>query len=347
MSFPKKILFWLLTVLTIPAVCLLVLEIGLRLSGAQQWATPGYIRTHPERRYELRPDFVGTAYDTELRINSYGLRDYEREISLDAGTFRICVFGDSYTFGHGGRMEDSFVKVLEKKLQDSADRPVQVFNFGIPSYNTVSEMLYLKDSYERFRPHLVIVEYTASNDTELKDPPGSAEGANQIAAVRRIKDLLRRLYSYNFLANKYYTLRYQIAYGQQIENAMEARVTHDERLYEEDFQGWIEAKQAFREIVSFCDSKNVELVFAIVANTMQLAETFEDDPMHSIVTRVVSAMEDAGARHIVMLDEAFRDYAGREALLHIRPDDAHFSPLANELVADALYRFVTERHLAE
>ena len=132
----KKLLFCFIAILITLFICFLLLEVILRIF-TEASVTPGYERTHPERRYEFKPNFRGKTCGAELKINLYGLRDYERPISKAEGVYRICIFGDSITFGYGVNIEDTFSKVLERKLNKVYKKPVQVFNFGIPSYNTV------------------------------------------------------------------------------------------------------------------------------------------------------------------------------------------------------------------
>jgi len=138
----KKILFtgifvsgsFTLSVLLI----LVVLEVVLRMT-TDPFVTPGYTRTHLERRDELRPNFQGRTYKAALNINSYGLRDEDRPISGENQAYRLAVFGDSITFGIGAKSEDTFPKLMERILNDAYDSEIQVFNFGVPSYNTVNE----------------------------------------------------------------------------------------------------------------------------------------------------------------------------------------------------------------
>ena len=184
-------------------ILLLFLELSLRIFSTPE-LQPGYVKTHPERRCELKPNFLGKTYKAKLKVNSYGLRDEERPILMDDDVYRIVVLGDSITFGNGVEMEDTFPKILEHKLNDvyKDTKRIQLFNLGVPGYNTVFEYLYLKESYDIFRPHLIIFEFTTINDTTLSNPPGSIKDINKSPAVRWIKDVMRHLYSYDWIDRK-------------------------------------------------------------------------------------------------------------------------------------------------
>ena len=380
----KKILFTGIFVsgsLTLSLLLLLIiLEVVLRMTTAP-FVTPGYTRTHFERRYELRPNFRGRTYEAALSINSYGLRDEERPISGENQAYRIAVFGDSVTFGIGVESEDTFPKLMERHLNDAYDSEIQVFNFGVPSYNTVNEYHYFRERYDQFTPHAVIFQFLVGNDTILSNPPGSPKGINRFRGTRMVKDLLRHLYSYEFLAVRYYRLRYDILFrnlqrqaapSSDMRKAQEgadteevaarephdekaqapagevaARMTHDARLYADEFQGWVEAQYTFGEIAEFCREKQIPVIFAVLANNVELAHSLEEDQYYPLITKIQEALYAQGIDQILIIDEAFRGYAGQEPLLWVKPDDAHFSVLAHQLAAELLYRYIQEHQLIE
>jgi len=339
------VVFWGVTICLSLGLGLLALELGLRAFWVPS-ITPGHVRTHPERRYELRPGFRGSTYGAAVEINSYGLRDLERPISRGDQSYRIGVFGDSITFGIGVEMEETFPKVLERRLTEFFAKPVQVFNLGVASYNTVSEYRYLKEVFDQFKFDLVIVEFTAGNDSALMDPPGSRGTENKWAAVRWAKDLLRQFYAYHWLGAKNYALRHALSRRSRGEE-LRARMLHDESLYQDDFQGWIDAKEAFRNIAAFSSERGVMSLFAVFANNIRLAPRLEEDVMYPIVAKVTRTLKAAGIRHVSVLDEAFRSYAGRERELWISPGDSHFSVLAHRLAGEYLFSHIVTNGLIE
>jgi len=327
-------------------VSLAVIEIILRIF-TEQSITPGHTVTHETRRYELKPDFSGKTRTANLKINSYGLRDYERPISKKNEAYRIGIFGDSITFGIGATLEDTFPKVLEKKLNAFLETvSVQVFNMGIGGYNTVQEYIYLTESYEKFRPHMAIFQYTACNDSALTNFAQSAD-INKIAPIRWTKDILRNLYSYQFLASEFYGLLYKLTQERKHDNEYITRMKHDEFLVDDDFKGWIENKAVFASISKFCQEKNIDLIFAVLANNTMLAPSFNKDPYYSIINKVMDAMKGKGISHRILIDDSFRRYAGKEKELWVTDTDSHFSPLAHRLVADALFQYICDNNFIE
>jgi GDSL-like Lipase/Acylhydrolase family len=320
-------------------VTLLVLagvgEIGARIFYSPL-VTPGYVKSNPQRRYELRPNFRGRTMNAYVNVNSQGLRDRERPVDLGPGTRRIAVYGDSFTFGNGVEIEETFPKILERHLARRG--PVQVFDFGVPSYNTVMEWRYLEETYPVFKPHLVILQFTTANDTSPTDQPGSV--SNRSPVVRMAKDVLRQSYAYDWFLFKYFAFASRISATGAATHTPLRRLGIDERMFADDFVGWIEAQQAFGEFAEFCRRHGTRLLVLVFANSIDVARVREEDIATPIVAKVLAALGARGVSHVVVLDDAFRAYAGRESLLWVSHRDKHFSALAHQLSADLIFRYL-------
>lgn len=321
-----------------------VLEIWLRLFGVPPPQTPGFTVTHPRRRYELRSHFRGTTYAAPLHVNSYNLRDFERPIDLSIAATRVLVLGDSMTFGQGVRMEETFPKVLEQHLRAFTRHQVQVFNLGVPSYNTVSEYRYLEDVYEKFKPQLVIVQFTVGNDSELIDFGNIDAFVNESWFLRWTKDLLRHAYSYDWLARRYYLARHTMESLLPRKKEFQQTKTN---AYKDNFKGWVECQKAMYDFAKMAAHKGFALIFAIYANNTQLESTYEKDPYYPVVKKVKGALANALIDQVVLMDDAYRSYSGQERLLWVTPEDAHFSSLAHKLVGEHLFHYIVENRILE
>lgn len=95
-------------------------------------------------------------FDYMTETNALGLRD--REIAIDKGDkFRILCFGDSWTFGWGVSIEESWPRVLETLLKSNGTKNIEVINCGQPGqYPTL-----YKESISKvvpiLKPDLVLV----------------------------------------------------------------------------------------------------------------------------------------------------------------------------------------------
>jgi hypothetical protein len=132
--------------------------------------------------YELRPNVRGRFVGEPLVINSQGLRDHEYSRRKPPGTFRIVGVGDSSLFGWGVPVEDSGLKVLERRLNEkSGAQKFEVINFAVPGYNTAMEAeTFLRRCLE-YAPDLVLLNF----NTNDYDVPNFMRRPRKLATLRR------------------------------------------------------------------------------------------------------------------------------------------------------------------
>lgn len=132
-----------------------------------------YLRESNDSRLitELIPGYEGDYYGyvvelnkTTIRINQDGFRDLDYPLKKGNNTYRIAVIGDSFTFGQGVELNQTYPKQLEFLLNaNSNNTHYEIMNFGVPGYNTFQEVQFLKDKALKYNPNMVIVGYL-SND---------------------------------------------------------------------------------------------------------------------------------------------------------------------------------------
>lgn len=115
------------------------------------------LRWDESRGWALKPNSDDFTVDKPVHINSDGFRDREFELAKPAGTQRIVCVGDSYTYGWGVALEDSFPKQLEKRL--SGQRRTEVLNLGLFGYNADQARLTLEKTGLKYKPDLVIYSF--------------------------------------------------------------------------------------------------------------------------------------------------------------------------------------------
>ena len=155
------------------ATCLTLslVEGGIRLLGIAPPLPGGFDRfaeddilpfRHAANEVTIR-EFHGT--NIESRYNSHGFRDEEHELTKPAGVFRILGLGDSYTLGTTARFEDTYLRVLERRLNArSGNHPrVEIIKAGQARYWTESERLLLESVGLQFQPDLVLVGFTPND----------------------------------------------------------------------------------------------------------------------------------------------------------------------------------------
>jgi hypothetical protein len=190
-------------------VCTAAVEVWVRARWDERRGTPGFYVSDALLGQRLRPGYSGWFAGVPVRINHLGFRDpRDYELKKAAGTFRILVFGDSVTFGHGAVYETTYPYLLEGKLE--AWRPDvrwEVWNLGVPGYNTGQELAYLREVGTRYDPDLVIIGFYENDliDNVVPDPSVLARAKS---AVQRT--MQRHLYSYELYRRVALTLRYRL-----------------------------------------------------------------------------------------------------------------------------------------
>ena len=120
--------------------------------------------------------------DQPILINSQGLRDYEYSTRKEPGTFRIVGVGDSSLFGWGVPVEDSGLKVLERRLNERfRPRKFEVINCAVPGYNTAMEAETFVRRCVEYAPDLVLLNF----NTNDYDVPEFMRRPRDLATLRR------------------------------------------------------------------------------------------------------------------------------------------------------------------
>jgi lysophospholipase L1-like esterase len=137
---------------------LLIVEAGLRvfaipvaeISHLKEWRRPS-----PDLGWELIPGLTGKGFlGKDITINSHGLRDRERSWAKGQ-EYRILGLGDSFTFGCGVALEDTYLKQLEKFFKNEG-KNIDGINAGVIGYNLFQSLLYLKLKGIKYQPDLII-----------------------------------------------------------------------------------------------------------------------------------------------------------------------------------------------
>ena len=123
---------------------------------------------HPRLGWDLVPgaeDRLTTPeMDVEIRITEQGLRSHRLFApEPEAGTFRIVVIGDSFSFGHGVEVEEAWPARLEGLLSQRLGRPVEVANLSVTGYGTDQQLLRFEERGLALKPDAVILGLFVGN----------------------------------------------------------------------------------------------------------------------------------------------------------------------------------------
>jgi hypothetical protein len=109
---------------------------------------------------------ITTESETEVRVNSVGLRDQEYDLTKPDGVTRIAVLGDSFVWGYGVEQDENFPAMLETQL-NTAGYPVEVLNFGLTGYGTDQHYLAYLEQARAYEPDIVILAFYENDVLEV------------------------------------------------------------------------------------------------------------------------------------------------------------------------------------
>jgi hypothetical protein len=136
---------------------LIVAEITFRLIGIGE---RGMYQWDADRGWALRPgasEWQRREGNAFVQINREGMRDREHSYSKPKDTIRIAFIGDSFTEAEQVAVQDDFVSVAERRLQNCArlrGRKIEALNFGCDGYGTAQELVTLKRDMWKFSPDI-------------------------------------------------------------------------------------------------------------------------------------------------------------------------------------------------
>ena len=208
----------------------MLVEIWVRISWDDSRGRPGFFLSDPVRGQRLAANYDGWFAGVPAHTNSLGFRDTrEYSLSKPTGTFRVIVLGDSVTFGHGALFETTYPYLLEQRLREwRPDVRWEVWNLGVPGYNTAQELAYLNQVGASYAPDLVIVGFFLNDFTgfEAKPNPGIVDRA--VSSVMRV--MQRYVYSTEFYKRVYLTLRFRFSESTENQRRLEHLETEDALL---------------------------------------------------------------------------------------------------------------------
>lgn len=302
-------------------LAILALELAVRISGAAEATLPLFNisalitpSANPNLGYLLTPD----AADGLYAINSQGFRDYSYPLQKPAGTFRIIGVGDSYTFGWGVSLEDTYLKQLEQQTG------AEVLNFGVPGYNTVQEIELLKEKAIAYQPDMVIVGYLLNDaegaiSAESVAPQHPAGGLPLPPALKSF--LSRNLHSYRFLAARFHQLLMKLGIRESTEQGVI-------RLYANTPE-WLTALNALDELASISKQRNFIVVFVIIPYLYRL-DAYPYTTIHNQLSTI------AQERNFIVVDTIPSFVGRREGELHVDATDTHPNAEAHAIIASAI-----------
>jgi lysophospholipase L1-like esterase len=320
-----------------------------RFSGTGIWTCD------PILQFRLAPDLKVL----ESPLSSDGFRTHELAPKRP-GVYRILALGDSCTFGQlqrgdrYGYVANPYPLALEKLLADRVGPGrYEVFNAGIPGYNSYQGLMLLRSKLRELDPDLITVRF-GWNDVFLSEaPPG--QGPYRESDSRwlvALEDLALRTASYPFVRRLGFELRARRGQGGgALRDAFASRKQWTPTVpladYEHNLRRIVELGRARGAQVWLLTSPHnpapsqTAREFVAVYNRLSFDELTAEHDRYNEAARAVA--RELGAP-LIDMDAIYRD--NPDLKLFVESDVLHPSQWGHHLEADVLFRALVARGLA-
>ena len=291
--------------------------------------------------FTLVPNFEGRGpLDVPIKTNAQGFRDDgEHSWTKPPGVIRILGLGDSFTFGWGVSMEETFLKKLESRLGTLTGLNIETINTGIPMWDLNHYYVYYREIGVRYAPDIVLLSYFFNDAPDLyqetlNPDPRYQQGGKHTGGIFRFS------YLFNFIKSLAHNIRRENRY-KRFDHLSELGARRKKMMKPDNDMVYDPGpdrtqtsteiiKTLLKKIQTLAKGHGGQLVMIYIPDVAQL-----NYPEWQHINRVLASITEE--LHIPFLDmtqvfESDSDPGG----FYFWPKDAHASPLGHERMAEAL-----------
>ena len=248
-----------------------------------------------------------------IPINSQCIRDYEYSLAKPKDTYCIIGIGDSFTFGSSVKLEDSYLKQLEKML-NSDDKKIryEVINIGVPGYNLENKLEILTKKGLAYNPNLVIIQLY-SDDWMTVFPARhiiyQSENNSDFKVFEVVQSIDKKFKGKIKLIN----LLDHYLEKRLTEKAFKELIPPPEKAIEK-------TNRILNNLSTLSNKTNISYLFITIGVDKNIRELIKEQNFS-----------------IIDVDEILASYKISEITIDY-PQDPHFNPLGNKVIAKAIYQ---------
>ncbi len=265
-------------------------------------------------------------------FNSQGYRDREHSKEKPSGVRRIVSMGDSFAWGWGILLDDTYARRVERMLNERRMQKEtwEIVSLAGPGLNSVQEAERLSAEGFAYCPDAVVLGYVL-NDSDDENSPEVKRTADWLRNVNATPSAGWRLLRHSALVRLIVTRTYAT-----VDNWR--RVEGRRATYAPGYPGWIAGQKALRTMAGMCRVRDIPFLILIFPDlAVPLDYRYPFTAIHAQVSTVATA---AGAR-VVDLLPFFRGLDW-ELLVVGGLDDVHPNEIAHRIAALALYDALRE-----
>lgn len=313
-------------------------------------------------------------FNTRFTTNSKGLRDKEYDYRKPPGVQRILILGDSFTWGFGVNDDEIYTEILESMLDST-----EVINFGVTGFNIAQEFLYLKKEGIKYEPDIVIVGL-ALNDFFDKDLLDSLRNAHFHRNINKTATAISE--KSNLIGTQLSNIKVYFTNNSFLYNFIIERINTNKKLVKllvkfglkDDLQGLVDLdrnlmpalnyyspkltrsfkknKKTLLEIRNFLNKKGVRFIICIIpaietinkkAFKHSIAYTKFEEKDFNLEKPYIILKNFCESNHIEFINPyiTFKKKQAESNNLYLK-NDMHFSKFGHKLLAQEIYKFLTQ-----
>ncbi len=264
-------------------------EVALRLVAPQALLRdPDAFTPDPVLGMRLTPGYSGPFITPEFSsswvINDQGHRG-PAAAAREAIGFRIVALGDSFTFGYGVEEEESWPRLLEKRIGERTEGAgrIEVVNLGVGGYGTFQELSWLERKSEALEPDLAVLAFYVGNDPsdnalalDREDPaaPGGA-AARWPGRIEEVKRWLgSRLHLFTFVSTRADELLVRMGLRQLVYPFEMEVLGRDPAPHVA--AAWDATAEALRRVAAFGEERSLPLLIVVIPMKHQVSDAVWD-----------------------------------------------------------------------
>jgi lysophospholipase L1-like esterase len=311
------------------AVAVILAEGVLRLLGFAQVVQFDYV---PDLGWVQTPNQdTRTVGGWPVHINSAGFRGPEVSLGKPAGTLRVLLIGDSFTFGYGVADDSTLAVQLQREFaKASRDCPrVEVINGGVNGYDTDQEVMFLRRVGLLYHPDVVILGF---NPNDIMRP----EEGRTMLSHPGLKRLLTRSALYQFLAPRLKSVVFRKqggAYSRTVDDLIAGNASVTSRL------------ERVRSAIASLDTSGHQHAYRAVVAVFPFMEHVYETAKGSWPPEALRTLEHSPGIPVFDALPALRARAQGGSTLFLDEPTHHPNPTALAVISRELSKFLTDRGL--
>lgn len=293
--------------------------------------------------WELIPGSGGVGTLGEhIHINAAGFRDRDYPQEKPPGTFRIAVMGDSFTFGMGVELTDTYhqqlATLLSEDIGEDTRENIEVLSFGVIGYQIWQHLALLQQRVLDYQPDVVILALFLDDLEKTYAPHHDPDWQphNPFAQLLPPQPSPSQLWTLLDNLRRRLEHRYRHRRGADYLQGIEARKQSVNAFYRQVQSGQL-APQVYQQFgdsleqfVAQVRAAGAAPLLAYIPDASQLHEAQRQDINRRIAT-IAAALETP----YVDFTPSF-EAAEDPRSLYLFPLDAHTSPQGHALMAQEL-----------